>query len=368
MKTQVFGSCGRYIQGYGELDHLKKHVDWMGKRFLFIASKNRIRDLGAQIEAAMDGKDIHFYEFNKQITWEEIKKIEKVGKEFKPDAVVGLGGGKIADTAKVVAYDLDIPVVIIPTIAASDASTSATSLIYFDNGTIDEVVCFPKSPEVVLADTKIIVQAPVRLFVAGMGDALSTYVGGLVCQEHYFDNHFNGVGTESALAIAKLSYDYLFQYGLQAKIAAENKAITDAFNKIVEVNILMSGLGFENNGSASDHCFYFGTLALGERASYVYHGEGVAFSTCCQLVMQGASNEELDRVYRFCIDVGLPVTFEDMHLSQLSDEDYDTMTKGVLKEGFIHHHPFPVTYELIMGAYKTADALGHFYHSGGSLV
>ncbi len=57
-----------------------------------------------------------------------------------------------------------------------------------------------------------------------------------------------------------------------------------------------------------------------------------------------------------------------MHLSGLTDEEYDTMTKAVLKEAFIHHHPFPVTYELVMGAYKTADAIGHMYHDGGSLL
>jgi len=252
--------------------------------------------------------------------------------------------------------------------SASDASTSATSLIYNDDGTIADVLCFPKSPDVVLADTEVLLDAPVRLFVSGMGDALSTYVGGLVCQANYFDNHFGGVGTATALAVARLSYDMLFQYGRQAKKAAEQKALTDAFNMITEVNILMSGMGFENNGSASDHCFYFGTLALTNRPEYVYHGEGVAFSTCCQLVMQGASNDQLDQVYRFCRDVGLPITLDDMHLNDLTNEEYDEMTKAVLKESFIHHHPFPVTYELVMGAYKTADAIGHMYHDGGSLL
>ena len=84
--------------------------------------------------------------------------------------------------------------------------------------------------------------------------------------------------------------------------------------------------------------------------------------------MQGASNEILDEVYRFCIDVGLPVTFDDMRLPELTEEEYDIMTTAVLKEIFIKHHPFPVTYEMVLGAYKTADAIGHLYQQGGSLL
>ena len=221
MKTQILGCCGRYIQGYGEINNLKKYVDWMGDSFLVIASKNRMRDLKEKIEKALEGKQVTFVQFDKQITWKQIHKIEEKALEVKACAILGVGGGKIADTAKIVAHDTGAHVVIVPTVSASDASTSATSLVYNEDSTIADVICFPKSPDVVLADTEILINAPVRLFVAGMGDALSTYVGGLVCQEHYYDNHFGGTGTATALAVAKLSYDMLFRYGRQAKKAAE---------------------------------------------------------------------------------------------------------------------------------------------------
>lgn len=367
MKTQILGCCGRYVQGYDELRNLKKYVDWMGDSFLVIASAGRLRDLRAAIGEALAGKQVAFFQFEGQITWPEIRRAEALAKEAGARAIVGVGGGKIADTAKLVAHNTGAHTVIVPTVSASDASTSAVSLVYHENGSIAEVINFPKSPDLVLADTKILLEAPVRLFVSGMGDALSTYLGGRVCQENFYDNHFGGTGTATGLAVAKLSYDLLLRYGRQAKIAAEQKALTDAFNIITEVNILMSGLGFENTGSSSDHSFYFGTLALESRPEYVYHGEGVAFSTCCMMVMQGASNEQLDEIYRFCRDVGLPITFDDMRLSGLTDEEYDTISQAALKEHFIHNHPFPVTHEIVLGAYKTADAIGRLYHSGGSL-
>lgn len=368
MQTQIFGSCSRYIQGYGVIRDINKYVGWMGNRFLVVASEGRLRDLKEKLQFGLSGKTVEFFRFDKQITREQIAKVTSKAKAMKADVIIGVGGGKIADTVKVSANEVKAYVVIVPTVSASDASTSAAALIYNDQGIVEEGVNFPRSPDLVLADTEVLLEAPVRLFVSGMGDALSTYIGGKVCQDHYFENHFGGLGTKTALAIAKASYDLLLAYGRQAKIAAETKALTDAFNIITEVNILMSGLGFENNGSASDHCFYFGTLALPDREEYVFHGEGVAFSSCCQLILQGASNEQLDEVYQFCNDVGLPITFDDMKLSNLTEEEYDIMIKAVLKESFIKHHPFHVTYEMIRGAYKTADAIGHLYKQGGTIL
>ncbi len=367
--AQVMGCCGKYVQGYGVIKELKKYCDWMGDRFFVVATKGRLRDHKETIKKALDGKEIYFYEFFGECSYENISKIRNEAEKFNAQIIVGIGGGKVVDSAKAVAFQLGcLREIIIPTIAATDAYTSAASCIYSEEThMMTEALNSPTNPDLVVVDTEILVKAPVRQFVSGMGDALSTYVGGLVCQQNYFNNHHGGTGTHTALAVAKLSYDMLFQYGRQAKLAAERQAVSDAFNAIIEVNVLMSGMGFENNGSSSDHCFYFGTLAL-DREEYVYHGEGVAFSTCCQLVMQGASNEQLDEVYRFCRDVGLPITFDDMHLSNLTDEEYDIMTKAALEQYFMSFQPFKVTYEKVMGAYKAADAIGKLYHNGGSLL
>ena len=365
--SQVFGSCSRYTQGYGELNNLDKHTSWMGNNYLIVASKNRLRDLQDQITTALEGATLNFIQFDGECSWEEIHKLEDIVKEYGSEIILGIGGGKVADTTKVVAHTTGAKLVIIPTTAASDAYTSAASLIYKD-GEVEDVMNFPKSPELVLVDTEVLIKSPVRLFVSGMGDALSTYIGGKICFDNSYDNHFNAKATHTGLNIGKLSYDLLFEYGRQAKEAAVNKSITKAYNTIVEVNILMSGLGFENSGSSSDHSFYFGTLALPDREEYVYHGEGVAFSICCLLVLTGASTEEIDKIYKFLVDVGLPVTFDDMHLFDLTEEEMDIMTKSTLSQPFFHNQPFEIDYAMVYGAYKTADAIGKIYKAGGSIL
>lgn len=61
---------------------------------------------------------------------------------------------------------------ICPTIASTDAPCSALSVIYTDDGVFEEYLFLPANPNMVLMDTDIIVQSPVRLTMAGIGDCL----------------------------------------------------------------------------------------------------------------------------------------------------------------------------------------------------
>lgn len=86
---------------------------------------------------------------------------------------IGLGGGKAIDTAKCVAEGDAL--IIVPTIAATDAPTSHSAVLYTQEGAFDDYAYFKQSPSVILIDTTVIANAPVRFLVSGMGDALSTY-------------------------------------------------------------------------------------------------------------------------------------------------------------------------------------------------
>ena len=91
----------------------------------------------------------------------------------------------------------------------------------------------------------------------------------------------------------------------------------------------------------------------------------MAFSCCCQLVLENAPAETLDEVYRFCTDVGLPVTMEGLGLRDVTDEELRLMARSMLQRPI--SHPFPVTEETLMGAYRTADTIGSLYLAGKSI-
>lgn len=102
----VFISPSKYIQGSGEMDNIGAYTAKLGKKALCVISKGGYARQGAQIEASFAGvdADVIFDYFNGECSMNEINRLVDVVKEKQCDVVIGVGGGKIFDTAKAVAY------------------------------------------------------------------------------------------------------------------------------------------------------------------------------------------------------------------------------------------------------------------------
>lgn len=144
-------------------------------------------------------------------------------------------------------------------------------------------------------------------------------------------------------------------------MACENHVVTDALEKIVETNILLSGLGFESGGLAAAHAIHDGLTILEGTHKY-FHGEKVAFGTLAQLVLENAPMEEIEEVLEFCLSIGLPVCLEDIGVSHITEEELiQVAEKACIPEESIYAMPFPITVEQVVAAVKTADAIGSSY-------
>lgn len=354
---------GKYVQGKGELKKIKDHVKNFGKSFYVIASPNGIKRTQPVIEESFKGEDarLTFEGFNGECCKSEIDRLRQGVRANNCDAVIGIGGGKIFDTAKAVAYYEKIPVVIIPTIASTDAPCSALSVIYTEEGVFSEYLVLPKNPDVVLVDTEIVSKAPARLLVSGIGDALATYFEARACKRANASNMTGDKITKAAYALAELCYNTLLEDGLKAKIAVEKKVCTPAVENIIEANTYLSGIGFESGGLAAAHAIHNGFTVL-EECHHLYHGEKVAFGTLVQLIMENSPEEELEDVIGLCLDLGLPITLEDMGIKEVKEEDIRRVAEASCAEGeTIHNMPFKVTPDDVYAAIIGADALGRLY-------
>jgi len=349
---------GKYIQGENALAELPVYIQLLGKNGLVVASPTAYNKILPKYNMKEYEEWISIEEFHGECCEKELSRLSEFICNRKVEVVVGMGGGKAIDTAKIVADRAGIPVIVVPTIASTDAPCSGCAVIYTENGVFDSIYYQKMNPQVVLVDTNVIAAAPARFLVAGMGDALSTWFEARSCEQSKSPNECGGYSTLTGLNLAKLCYDTLLLYGSAAKTACESKIVTPALNHIIEANILLSGIGFESSGLATAHSIHNGLSALDETHSF-FHGEKVAFGVLTGLHLTGAPPEEMATVYSFCEEIGLPTTFSDIGIR---DINRSKLMKVAIKasnpsEG-IHHEVVRITPDKIMKAMIAADAMG----------
>jgi len=347
---------GKYIQGENALNELPGLIKKLGKTGLIIASptsKNKLLPACNIVEEC-----ISVEEFRGECCEKELARLSEILTLQKADVVVGMGGGKTIDAAKIVADRTGIPVIIVPTIASTDAPCSGVAIIYSEDGVFESVFFTRMNPQIVLVDTRVIASAPVRFLVAGMGDAMATWFEARSCELSHSLNVCGGYSTLTGLTLAKLCYDTLLQYGVQAKNDCENKKATIALDRIIEANTLLSGIGFESSGLAAAHAIHNGLSALDETHSFL-HGEKVAFGVVTGLHLTNATSEEIDTVYSFFEEVGLPTCFSDIGITDVDAVKLlKVATKACVPDETIHHEIEPITPEKVIGAMIAADAMG----------
>ncbi len=370
MMRKAFISPSKYVQGENELLNLGYFIQTYGDSALLIAHPDDVKRVQDKLDFTINKFNITLVEsgFRGECSRQEVQRLKDLAQEKNCSCTMGLGGGKAIDTAKCVAEGDAL--IIVPTIAATDAPTSHSAVIYTSEGAFEDYAYFKQSPSVVMIDTTVIANAPTRFLVSGMGDALSTYFearatsrsftkvnAGLPCGVHAGAAPV-ARGTKAALALAKLCYETLLEDGVNAKIACDSNQVTPALENIIETNILLSGLGFESGGLAAAHAIHNGLTAL-EGTHHYFHGEKVAFSTIAQLVLENAPKDELNEVLEFCAAVGLPVSLADIGVDSMTQEELLQVAQmACIPEESIHAMPFPVTEEAVAAAIVVADQLG----------
>lgn len=356
MSTTIFP--GRYVQGQGVRKRLGQEMERFGKTGLVVCDPYIYENYLEEFSSCFEKVKTHFEKFGGECCDEEIERLVRIGKEKEVEVVIGIGGGKTLDTAKAVAYESKVPVVIVPTLASTDAPCSALSVIYTLNGEFKRYLFLPRNPDLVLVDTEIIARAPARLLVAGMGDALATWFEAESCQKKHAPNMTGDVGSMTAYALARLCYDTLLAYGRLALAANERHVVTPALERIVEANTLLSGLGFESGVLAAAHAIHNGLTVLEQTHRY-YHGEKVAIGVLASLFLTDKPAAVIDEVYNFCRDVGLPTTLDEIGLAKVSDEELMKVAEAACAPGeTIHNEPVPVTPYSVFASLKAADAEG----------
>jgi glycerol dehydrogenase len=357
---RAFGGPGKYVQRADELHRLGDHVRDLGKRAFVLVDGVVIDAVGKTIEKALasTGIAIRMEKFGGECCSEEIDRVSTLAKGAKADIVIGVGGGKTIDTAKLAAIANDARIVIVPTIASTDAPCSAIAVRYNAAGIYQESMFLPRNPDIVIVDSAVIAKAPVRFLVAGIGDALSTWFEARSNLESRSANLVrpNLSPPMAGIAIARACHEVLMRDALAAKIAVEKGLLTPAVENIIEANTLLSGLGFENCGVSAAHGIHDGLTVLHATHKF-FHGEKVAFGVLCLLMLEGRALAEIEETARFCRSLGLPTTLADLNLGDATTADMKRVAEASLKPGSATYKvAVPVSAEIVRDAILALNA------------
>ncbi|GFK30344.1 putative glycerol dehydrogenase [Streptococcus canis] len=356
---KVFASPSRYIQGKNALFTNAEILKQLGDNPILLCDDVVYGIVGKTFETYLKDKGmtpVHVA-FNGEASDNEINRVVAIAKDNGSNVIIGLGGGKTIDSAKAIADVLTVPVIIAPTIASTDAPTSALSVIYTDEGAFEKYIFYSKNPDLVLVDTQVICQAPKRLLASGIADGLATWVEARAVMQKNGDTMAGGNQTLAGVAIAQACERTLFADGLKAMASCDRQVVTPALENVIEANTLLSGLGFESAGLAAAHAIHNGFTALTGDIHHLTHGEKVAYGTLTQLFLENRSREEINRYIDFYQAIGMPTTLKEMHLDTASPDDFLKVGRQATMAGeTIHQMPFVISPEDVAAALVAVDA------------
>ncbi len=360
--SNVLVAPGRYVQGRGAIYELGKHIKNMGGHKALVVGGRR------GLAATRNAREKSFAQYGiEQIeelfcgesTQKELERLTKICVKNGCDTVIGSGGGKVLDIIKCVGEESDARLTVTaPTVASNDSPTSALGLIYSEDHVFERFYIPSKNPDIVIADSEIICRAPVRTLVAGMGDALATWLEADACYRNHALNFPGGHITRTAMACARLCYDTLMRYGAEAKLANEMQVVTPALDAVIEANVLLSGMGWESGGLAAAHALQDGFTNIPEIHDML-HGEKVGFLCLVQVVLDDRPIEIMKQVFEFAQKIGLPMTLQDLGCGSVSrDVLMEAIRISCTPDESIHNLGFTVTEEEVYDAVIAADAIG----------
>ena len=354
MKHTIKGARfpGRYLQGPGALAMLGGEVAAFAQQAVVLLDGGVFDILQDKVLAAFDGKaSAELVRHGGECSDAEIARIVELASKAGAGVIVGIGGGKALDTAKAAAHGLSLPVIIVPTIASSDAPCSALAVVYNEDGGVAYDKFLPRNPDLVLVDTAIISQAPSRFLIAGIGDALATYYEADACRDSGAANCLGMPGLEVAHAIARACRDTIFEYGAAAVAECDAKTAGPAMERVVEANILLSGIGFESGGVASAHGIHHGLCELPDVHHHL-HGEKVAIGVLAGLKLRG-NEDEFRRVLAFCRSVRLPTRLADIGIVDITEDKLRIVAERACRPGEItHNEPVAIDAGMLVAALR----------------
>ncbi len=355
---QLAVAPAQVIRGAGILAKMGQRIARLGQRPLVVGGDHTLAVVQASLQSLMQsGLALGQTSYGADCSETGLANLRQQVSAHQADVVVGVGGGKALDAAKLLADQTGLPVVTVPTSAATCAAWTALSNVYSEQGAFLYDVALPTCPDLLILDYDLIQTAPQRTLVAGIGDAIAKWYEASVSSGH----------SEYTLIIAAVQQARVLRDLLLQKSAAALQAPgSPVWQEVVDATVLLAGviggLGGAQCRTVAAHAVHNGLTHL-LQSHGTLHGEKVAFGILVQLRLEeliqgsGLAASSRQQLLKFYSEIGLPQSLADLGLMDVTLTDLQRAAEVACRPGSdLHHLPFDVVPSQLMAAMVSTDA------------
>ena len=247
-------------------------------KILLVADKDTLQAADGILDS-LEGFEVsqYIYDSIRVATMDDVRLVESWFDRV--DGVLAVGTGSVHDPSRMACARQKKPLCLFGTAPSMDGFASYSAPIVDGNFKTTHPA---KCPEVIIADTKILADAPTELKSAGFGDMISKYialidwqVSHLLTGEHY---------CEKVAGLTRMATDRLMSMADKITLSDE-EAAGAVFESLIMTGIAMSFTLTSRPGSGTEHIMahYWECMELLEGKIPNYHGEDVGVATLMML-------------------------------------------------------------------------------------
>lgn len=354
------------LRGQNALGRSRDAIARLGKRPLIVGGSNSLATAQPYLQPILEdtgagagAPPLQFAEiaYGNDCSEASLEHLRDAASNHQADFIIGVGGGKALDSAKLLAHQCKIPIVTIPTSAATCAAWTALSNIYSEQGAFQYDVTLARCPDLLILDYGLIQTAPQRTLVAGIGDAIAKWYEASVSS-----GHSEQTMIISAVQQARILRDILFQKSAIALKEPGSETWQEVTDAVVLLAGVIGGIGGAQCRTVAAHAVHNGLTHL--LASHgTLHGEKVAYGILVQLRLEEMlQNNQLaasarQQLLKFYGEIGLPQTLDNLGLGDITLTELQRATEIACNPNSdIHRLPFKVVPEQLMAAMVSTTA------------
>lgn len=325
----------------------------LGRRPLVVGGETTLAALQGELPKILEQQQLNAASasYSPDCTETSLAFLRSKVQEHQADVIIGVGGGKALDTAKLLAHQCQLPIATVPTSAATCAAWTALANVYSSEGAFLYDVPLDRCPDLLILDYTLIQTAPQRTLVAGIGDALAKW----------YEASVSSASSQATFIIAAVQQarvlrDILFQ----KSAAALKEPGGEEWRSVVDATVMLAGviggLGGAQCRTVAAHAVHNGLTHISASHASL-HGEKVAYGILVQLrleeMVQGNQLAATARqqLLKFYDEIGLPQSLEDLGLGNIALSDLRQAAEiACAANSDIHRLPFKVAPDHLMAA------------------